>query len=224
MKAVIFDIDGTLVDSVDLHAKAWQEAFENFGKHLEFQAVRDQIGKGGDELLPTFLSDEEIEQFGDDLKTFRGDLFKSKYMDKVKPLPGVRDLMKCLKEHGKRIAVGSSAKKDEVSFYLKLAKIDDLVEIQTCADDVSRSKPHPDVFEAALEKLKLQAEDVIVVGDSPFDAEAAKKAHMQTIGFLSGGFDQEKLVDAGAVAIFAGPEDLLAHYQTSPIEAHSAAA
>ncbi|MBX9571949.1 MAG: HAD family phosphatase [Candidatus Obscuribacterales bacterium] len=215
MKAVIFDVDGTLVDSVDLHAEAWRQAFAKYGKNINFQAARDQIGKGGNELMPHFFGKKELEQFGSEMKEFRAKLFKDKFIDKVKPFPEVRELLLRIKKEGKKIAVGSSAHKDELEHYLKIADIKDLVDITTSADDIERAKPHPDVFQFILRKLDLLPGDTIVVGDSPYDAEAAGKAQIQTIGVRCGGFDENTLYEAGVIAIYDSPADILRQYQSA---------
>src|SRR3954470_10350407 len=126
IKAVIFDVDGTLVDSVDLHARAWQEAFAHFGKHLDFERVRSQIGKGGDQLMPVFLSEEELAEFGEELEKYRGELFKREYLSQVKGFPAVRELFQRVKAEGLQIALASSAKGDELKTYKKIADIEDL--------------------------------------------------------------------------------------------------
>ena len=222
-KAVIFDIDGTLVDSVDLHARAWQEAFERFGKHFAFEDVRYQIGKGGDQLLPVFLSEGEIEKFGEELTEYRGELFKREYLARVVAFPSVRELFERVLRDGKKIALASSAKKDELTEYKRIANIEDLVEEETSADDAEKSKPHPDIFEAALEQLgDVKPADAIVVGDTPYDAEAALKAGLHTIGVLSGGFPEEDLRAAGCVRIYKDAADLLANYDTSPLASETA--
>ena len=218
IKAVIFDVDGTLIDSVDLHARAWQEAFAHFGKHFDFERVRSQIGKGGDQLMPVFLSREELEEFGEELEEYRGELFKREYLPRVKGFPAVRELFQRVKDEGLQIALASSAKGDELKTYKKLARIEDLVEEETSSDDAEKSKPHPDIFEAALEKLEdVRPSDAVVVGDTPYDAEAAGKAGLQTIGLLSGGFPEEDLRAAGCARIYRDAADLLAAYDTSPL-------
>lgn len=218
VKAVIFDIDGTLIDSVDLHARAWQEAFAHFGKQFSFEKVRYQIGKGGDQLLPVFLSEREIEEFGDELTEYRGELFKRKYLPSVAAFPSVRELFERVLRDGKRIALASSAKKDELKEYKRIADIKDLVDEETSADDAEKSKPHPDIFEAALSQLGgVETSDAIVVGDTPYDAEAARKAGLRTIGVLSGGFPEEDLRAAGCVRIYKDAAELLANYETSPL-------
>ena len=218
-EAVIFDLDGTLLDSVDLHAKAWQEAFQHFGYDFSYEDIRSQIGKGGDQLLPFFLSPEDVEAKGKALQDFRGPLFKRKYLSQVKPFPGVRELFKRIKSNGQRLAVASSAKGDELKVFEQIAKIDDLVDVETSSADVERSKPHPDIFEVALERLgaRTRRDRVIVVGDTPHDAEAAGKAGLRTVGVLCGGFAEADLRKAGCVAIFEGPEDLLQRYDESPL-------
>jgi HAD superfamily hydrolase (TIGR01549 family) len=218
IKAVVFDVDGTIVDSVDLHAQAWQEAFKKFGKEVDLNAVRRQIGKGADQLLPVFFSKRELDEFGANLDEYRGALFKKKYMPRVEAFPKVRDLFERIRQDGKRIALASSAKEDELATYKKIARIEDLLEAETSSDDAERSKPHADIFEAALEKLAgITAKETIVVGDTPYDAEAAAKVQLMTVGLLGGGWQEKELRQAGCVAVYRDPADLLDHYAESPI-------
>lgn len=220
IKAVIFDVDGTLVDSVDLHARAWQEALAHFGKHFDFERVRYQIGKGGDQLMPVFLTQDELDEFGDELEEYRGELFKREYLSRVKAFPKVRELFERIKREGLQIALASSAKADELKTYKKIANIEDLVEEETSSDDAEKSKPYPDIFEAALSRLDdTRPSEAVVVGDTPYDAEAAGKAGLQTIGLLSGGFPEEDLRAAGCATIYRDPADLLANYDASPLAA-----
>ena len=217
-KAVIFDIDGTLINSVDLHAQSWQAAFRKFGKEFSFESVRRQIGKGSDQLLPVFLSPEELKSFGEAVDKYRSELFKKEYLPQVKGFPEVRELFLRLRHDGKKIALASSAKEDELETYKRIAQIDDLVQTETSSDDAEKSKPHPDIFEAALEKLPgITAEDIVVVGDTPYDAEAAGKAHLRTIGVLCGGWEENELRRAGCVEIYRDPADLLARYDDSAL-------
>ena len=217
--ALIFDIDGTLLDSVDLHARAWQEAFAHFGHPVGLAEARSQIGKGGDQLLPVFLNEEEIRRIGHDLQEYRAKLFKDRYLNEVKPFPGVRALFQKILENGQTIALASSARGDELKHYERIAGIEDLVHVETSSADAEKSKPHPDIFEAALERLgkAFPKERVLVIGDSPYDAEAAGKAGLRCVGVLCGGFPEEDLRKAGAIAIYAGPEDLLRTYEHGPL-------
>ncbi|HZS04194.1 MAG TPA: HAD family hydrolase [Blastocatellia bacterium] len=218
IRGVIFDIDGTLVDSVDLHARAWQEAFSHFGKEIPFEEVRSQIGKGGDQLMPVFFSEDELKRFGKELDKYRGGLFKREYLPQVRAFPRVRELFERILADGKRVMLASSAKGDELAAYKKIARINDLIEDEASADDVKQSKPHPDIFEAALGKLgNIRAGEAVAVGDTPYDAEAAGKAGVRTIGVLCGGFPEDDLRKAGCIAIFRDPADLLARYEHSPL-------
>lgn len=218
MRAVIFDIDGTLLDSVDLHARAWAEAFAHFGVTTDFADVRRQIGKGGDELMPVFLSEERVARDGETIEAYRSDLFKRRYLSEVRPFPGVRPLFEHIRAAGLTIALASSGKRSEVEHYTEILEIGDLVDVATSSDDADRSKPHPDIFEAALEKLDGAPRDaIIVIGDTPYDAEAAAKAGLRTVGLLCGGFPEADLRSAGCVAIYRDPEDLLNRFAQSPL-------
>ena len=224
LKAIIFDIDGTLVDSVDFHARAWQETFSKFGREVEFERVRHQIGKGGDQLMPVFFSASELERFGEELEKYRGELYKREYISQVRAFPQVRELFERIKAGGLRIALASSAKKDELKTYKEIARITDLVEEETSADDADKSIPHPDIFKAALDALgDVQAGEAIVIGDTPYDAEAAGKIKLRTIGVLCGGFPEAELRAAGCTDIYRDPADLLARYDASPLAQSSAA-
>ena len=218
LKAVIFDVDGTLVDSVDIHAQAWIDAFKEFGHDIEFGAVRGQIGKGGDQLMPAFLSKKELEDIGEELNERRGEILKERYLSKIKPFADVSALFERIKADDTRIVLASSAKADELETYKRIANIEKLVDAETSSDDAKESKPEPDIFEAAMSKLgDVEPDEVIVVGDTPYDAEAAAKAGLRTIGFLCGGFSEDSLREARCIAIYKGPTDLLAQYERSPL-------
>ena len=218
IEAVIFDIDGTLVDSVDLHAEAWRRAFKKFGKNVEFAAVRSQIGKGADQLLPVFLSSAELAEFGKELDEYRSKLYKKEFLPKVQAFPQVRELFQRILQDGKRIALASSAKGDELKTYKEIAQIHDLIDAETSSDSAEKSKPHPDIFDAALDELgDVPRNRVIVIGDTPYDAEAAHKAQLRTIGLLCGGWNEKDLRDSGCIAIYRDPADLLASYENSPL-------
>jgi HAD superfamily hydrolase (TIGR01509 family) len=215
-RAALFDVDGTLVDTNDLHTAAWREAFLHFGHDFAIATIREQVGKGGDNLIPTLIPDITEEQ-AEEMDAFRGELFKRDYLPRAVPFPGVRALFERLVGGGVRIVLASSSSKAEVDFHLGLIGCSDLVSAVTTRDDVESSKPCPDIFAAALGKVApLAADEAIVVGDTPWDVKAAARAGLGTIGFLSGGFSEEVLREAGAAFIYEGPQDLLARYASSP--------
>jgi HAD superfamily hydrolase (TIGR01509 family) len=210
--AFLFDIDGTLIDSVDLHARAWQETLAHFGFTVPYEEVRAQIGKGGDQLMPVFVPADQLARLGDRIERHRGELFKAEYLPQVKPFPGVRDLFMHIKADGYAVGLASSANADEVGRYKELADIADLVDAETSKSDVDCSKPCPDVFEVAVDRLAIEPERALVIGDTPYDAMAARRAGVRSIGVLCGGFPERDLRDAGCLAIYRDPADLLARY------------
>ena len=218
IEAVIFDLDGTLVDSNELHVASWERAFRHFGKRFSLDQLRQHIGKGSDQYLPEFLNEEEMKRFGKELDEYRSELFTKEYLPRVKPFPKVRELFERIKSDGKRIALATSSKTSESKIYKKLLHIEDLIDAETNADDAEKSKPCPDIFEAALHKLDDPSpNEAIVVGDTRYDVEAALKVGLKTIGVLCGGSSEQTLRSAGAIAFYRDPADLLEHYDTSPI-------
>ncbi|MEA3003398.1 MAG: hypothetical protein QOH81_2186 [Sphingomonadales bacterium] len=219
-RALLFDVDGTLVDTNDLHAFAWHEAFRAFGHELPVAEIRGQVGKGGDNLIPTLLP-ELREEEKERIEKHRATLFERDYLPRAMPFPGVRDLFERLVGDGIRIVLASSSHRNEVEFYLGLIGCEDLVEEMISKEDVARSKPCPDIFEAALARLApIAADRVMVVGDSPWDVKAAAKAGLRAIGFRCGGYPDAALIEAGACALYDGPRDLLAYYDDSPLARH----
>lgn len=209
-QAAIFDLDGTLLDSVDLHAVAWHEAMVKFGHRVSFEQTRSQIGKGGDKLIPAFLSPDEQDDHGRELEDWRSRRFRSHYLPLIRPFSAVPNLLQQCRDAGLRIAIASSAKRDELDKYLEIAGVSRLVDDTISSEDVDESKPAPDVFEAVLKRLKIEGKDAVAIGDTPYDAEAAGKANICTIGVLCGGFTENLLRTAGCVQIYPGPAAL--HY------------
>lgn len=217
LKAVLFDVDGTLVDTVDLHAEAWVQTFRHFGIATTFDEIRRQIGKGGDQLLPGLVPPDMLEQRQEEMEAFRADLFKREFMPRVKPFPGVPELFRRIRGAGIRIALASSGKDEEVASHKKLLGIEDLVDAATTSDDAERSKPFPDIFAAAARKLGLSdPAEALVVGDTPYDAEAARAGGFSAIGVLCGGFAEDALRAAGCAAVYEGPQHLLDRFEESP--------
>jgi HAD superfamily hydrolase (TIGR01509 family) len=222
-RAVLFDVDGTLIDSVDLHARAWVDTFKHFGLQAAFTDVRADIGKGGDQLMPGYVPPDMLEERGEEIERHRGELFKRVYLPQVRAFPGVRPLFERIRGEGVRIALASSASGAELESYLEITGVGDLLDASTSGDDAERSKPFPDIFQAALGRLEgVQPGEALVIGDTPYDAEAARAAGMRAVGVLSGGFSAESLRSAGCIAIYDGPEDLLRRYDSSPLASDAA--
>jgi HAD superfamily hydrolase (TIGR01549 family) len=204
LQALLFDVDGTLVDSNDHHARCWIEAFDHFGKKLEYDFIRHQIGKGGDLLVPDVLSAKEIRSYGEKLKKYRSKLYKEKYLDNVKPFPFVDDLFAGLAGRGIKLVLASSSNPDEVEYYTQLLNAGKYIEGSTSKGDAKLSKPSPEIFEAALETAGADAEFTFVVGDTPYDILAAHRAKLPVIAVLSGGFERELLAKAEFILNDAG--------------------
>jgi membrane protein len=214
--AVLFDLDGTLVDSNELHVQSWLEVFRAAGLAADEAAVRQHIGMGGDNLVPAIfphLAPSERERLPQD----HGELFKRVYIDRVDAFPRARDLLIAVREGGCSIVLASSASQEEVSHYCTLLDAEALVDAITSKDDVAHSKPNPDIFQAALERAGVTGDRAIVVGDTPYDAIAAARCGIATIGLLSGGFAGQQLRDAGAGEIYRDAADLLARYDSSAL-------
>lgn len=219
VKAIFFDIDGTLVDSNDAHVLAWQEAFAEIGAHFDRQTLHDQIGKGTDMLVPTLLPD--LDGAGQKrLGERHGALFKAKYFAGVKAFPRARDLLARAHGSGQRVVLASSATKAELDHYIDLLSVADFVAATTSSDEVQKTKPAPDIFATALAKLPgIAADEVVVVGDTPYDVDAARRCGIATVAVRSGKFSDKMLHDAGAVAIYDDVAALLADYDNSPLAA-----
>jgi HAD superfamily hydrolase (TIGR01509 family) len=214
VEVVVFDVDGTLVDSVDLHARAWREALAHFGVEVPYADVRAQIGKGADQLLPALVPEDRLEEVSGPLAAFRGRLYREAYLPQVVAFPAVRRLLARLRGDGKRIALASSAEEGELGHYIRVAAIEGLYEAATSAGDAERTKPYPDVFQAALAKLGNPApERCRVVGDTPHDATAAIRAGILPVGVLCGGFPAQHLWRAGCTVLHRDPAALLAAYE-----------
>ena len=217
VEAVIFDIDGTLIDSVDLHAEAWVETFKQFGRSVEFKSVRAKIGEGADRLIPELLGDETPKAVREEIANFRAKLFTEKYLKNVKPFPCVRELFEKLRAQGQLTVLGSSCRASEIEHYKAIANISDVVDAQATSDDADCSKPSPQIFNAAMTAAGKNKEQVIVVGDTIFDIQAAAKAGVRAIGVLCGGASHHELLKAGAIAVYDNPAHLLERYDDSPL-------
>lgn len=215
IEGVLFDIDGTLVESNDAHARAWVDAFSQFGWQMSFYQIKWMIGMGGDKLLAHLvpaMSDEG--GIGKVIASRRKKIFLDQYAPLLKPTPGSRALVQCLKDKGFKLVIATSAKSQELQTLLKKAEVDGLFDEATTASDVNQSKPDPDVVQSALKQIGLPPEKVLMVGDTPYDVQAAERAGVGVVAVRSGGWDDESL--EGAVAIYDNPGDILAHLDDSP--------
>ena len=212
---MIFDIDGTLVDSNDAHAESWVDTFAEAGYDVPFAVVRPLIGMGADKLLPKAIGISNESDVGKKLTKRRSEIFQEKYLPKLRPLQGSRNLLLRVRSDGLKPIVATSAKDKELKGLLKAAQVDDLIEEKATASDAKRSKPDPDIVRAAIEESDIPADRLVMVGDTPYDIEAAGRANVRTIAFRSGGWTDADLKDAAE--IYDGPADLLAHYDSSLI-------
>ena len=212
-KAVFLDIDGTLIDSNDAHAQSWKEVLDAAGISVDFKEIRSRIGKGGDKLLPEVTGIEPHSDRYKEISAARSKIFKEKYLPHLKPFPKVRELLQKLRDQGLKLVAVTSAKKDKLDPLLEKAGVKDLIRVKVTSDDVKNSKPDPDLVECALEVLKLSPSEVIMLGDTPYDIEAAEKAGVKTIAFRAGGWKDTDLKNA--IAIYQDPEVLLENLDSS---------
>ena len=213
-ETVLLDIDGTIADSNDAHAHAWMDALAQHGHPVEFHRIRPLIGMGGDKLLPRVAGVESESPEGRRISETRATIFASQYLPSVKPTPGARRFVEWLNKVGVTITIATSAKAQEVTGLLSAAGVDDLIAHAATSDDADASKPDPDIVVAALKKSGSERDKAIMIGDTPYDIEAATRAGVQTIAFRTGGWPDGAL--RGAVAIFNDPDDLVSHLADSP--------
>lgn len=218
IQGVLLDIDGTLVLSNDAHAQAYVGAFAELGYQIKFEDVRPLIGMGGDQVIPRMVPQLSGKQgIGKQVADRRKQLIIEKFSSNLAPAPGSRELVQQLKQDGFKLVVATSATSQELSSLLKAAGVEDLLagEPTTTSSDADASKPEPDLVQAALNKGQLQPLQAIMLGDTPYDIQAASQAGVGVIAFRCGGFDDAQL--ANAIAIYNDPADLLQQYQQSPL-------
>lgn len=220
IKAVLFDIDGTLLNSNDAHAHAWIDALRGHGRDLPFDLVRAKIGKGGDKLLMEVAGIDDESPDGKLIIERRVALLKAQYLPDLGPFPGARALVERLRSQF-LCCVVTSAGGNELKDLLRAASVADLFEHVVTSDDADRSKPDPDLVQAALDKLGVGPREAIMIGDTPYDIASAKRTGVGTIAFRTGGWSDADL--EGAVAIYDGPADLLANIDRSPLAAERVA-
>jgi HAD superfamily hydrolase (TIGR01509 family) len=213
LRAVILDIDGTLLDSNDAHAEAWKEVGQEFGKSIPFHAARALIGMGGDKVLPRLTGLKEDDPRGKEILDRRGEIFRERYLPKLQPLPGARDLLTRLKRDGLHLVVATSADEEEVSLLLERAGVRDLIEDTASSGDVDESKPAPDIVEAALERAACLPNQAVMIGDTPYDVLAAQRAGVAIVTVRSGGWGDRDLV--GSIEIYDHALHALKNFESS---------
>ncbi len=217
IQGVIFDVDGTLVDSNDAHAHAWVEAMAEHGHTVPFEQVRPLIGMGGDKVLPETLNIQKESEEGKKISESRKRIFKTRYLPTLKAFPQTLELLQHIHRQGLKLIIATSAEPDELKsmFGVIGPHASELFENEATSKDASQSKPDPNIMQAALQSAKLSPNEVVMIGDTAYDIEAAQKADVKTIAFRSGGWSDADL--KGAIAIYDGPADLLQHYDESAI-------
>ena len=216
-QAILFDIDGTLVDSNEAHVDAWCEAFAQNGYSFDRQAIHDQIGKGGDNLVPSLIPDAP-EEVQDRIDRAHGEIFKRQYLPRVRPFAGAREILRHAADAGQKVVLASSASREELDHWVDLLEAEDLLTATTSKDDVEHSKPCPDIFAKALERSGCtDPAAAVVIGDTPYDLYAARQLGVDAIAVRSGGFAEESLTGCGPVAVYDDVAALLAGYRDSPL-------
>lgn len=215
VKAVLLDVDGTLVDSNDAHARAWIDAFAEAGHEVSFGRVRRLIGVGGDKVIADVTGLPEDAPEAQRISERRKKIFAERYLPHLHAFEGAGRLLELMRRRGLRLIVATSAKRDELRALLRLTGAADAIQGATSSDDVERSKPDPDIVGAALAQSGASAESAVMIGDTPYDLAAAQAAGVRFIGFRSGGWPDAVFEDA--LAVFDGPADLLARYNHSPL-------
>jgi phosphoglycolate phosphatase-like HAD superfamily hydrolase len=216
LRTVLLDVDGTLIDSNDGHARAWVDSLRAHGYVVPFERVRPLIGMGGDKVLPQLTGLDPESSEADRMGATRSELFLTRELPTLQPTRGARALLERLLAEGLEPVVATSAKEEEVRALLERAGVSDLIELASSADDAERSKPDPDIVQAALRLSRSQAAHSVMIGDTPYDVEASARARVPAIALRCGGWWDDHAL-AGATAIYDDPADLLAHYEESPL-------
>ncbi len=216
MAVAILDIDGTLIDTNYQHAIAWYRAFRRHGLVLPVWRIHRHIGMGGDQLVPALAGEDYESEHGDDVREDENALY-GELIDEVQPMQGARELIEELVRSEHTVLLASSAKQEEVDRYLDLLDARELVDGWTSSADVESTKPEPDLVHAALEQAGTEASAAVMVGDTPYDVEAAKRAEVPTLAVLTGGFSEQELRDAGASEVYESVHELRERLEQSAL-------
>ena len=213
LRGVIFDIDGTLIASNEAHAQSWVETLSEAGYDVPFDVIWPMIGMGGDKLLPAAAGIASDSTLGMQLSKRRWEIFESKFLPSLRPTDGARALVERIKSDGLKTIVATSAKGDQLDALLDVAGVRELMDATTSSSDAAESKPDPDIVQAAVRKSGFKPDELIMLGDTPYDVEAAIGAHVNMVGLLCGGWTKEEL--SGATAVYENPADVLRWYDQS---------
>lgn len=215
LRTILFDVDGTLVDSNDAHARAWLDALWEEKIPAHYFEVREKIGMGADQLLPALVGFEADSPIGKRLAARRGEIFRARYLPQLRAFPGAADLLRYLRDTDHRVIAATSASKEDLGALLGQCGLESLLTEYVTGDDVDESKPEPDIVCAALTKARVSADEAVMVGDTPYDIRSAAAADVGTIAFTCGGWPARHLT--GAIGIYAGPAHLLEEISLSPL-------
>lgn len=213
IRAVLLDVDGTLIDSNDAHARAWVDVGDEFGHDIEFGRVRWLVGMGGDRVLPELTGIEEETDEGTRILDRRGEIFRERYLPRLSAFPGTHELLGRLRDDGLELVIATSASAKDLKALLKQARLEDLIDDSTNSDEAESSKPAPDIVQAALDKAGVPAPEAVMLGDTPYDVKAAGRAGVRIIGLRCGGWSDREL--KGAAEVYQDPADLLGNYESS---------
>ena len=209
----LLDVDGTIIDSNDAHARAWVAAFAEAGHRVDFDVVRPMIGMGGDKLMPAAIGIEHDSEVGKRITERRWEIFRERELPSLRPFPSARELLERMRDDGYTLVVATSARDEEMEALVRAAGVADLLDAATTSSDASRSKPDPDIVRAALDRATAEPRDAIMLGDTPYDVEAAVRAGVPIVALCSGGWRPHEL--RGAAAIYADTRELLREYDRS---------
>ena len=217
-RGCLLDVDGTLIDSNDAHARSWVEVLREYDYDVTYAQVRALIGMGGDKLVRAVSGLDAEHGRGKELAARRNDVFLRQYLPSLGPTPGARDLVTRLREDGLRLVIATSAGEDELNALLEQAGLSELIDRRATSDDAEASKPDPDIVHAALERGQLDANEAIMLGDTPYDIEAAERAGVGAISLRCGGWWADDAL-LGSIAIYDDPAELVRKYSRSPLSA-----
>lgn len=213
---VIFDIEGTLINCVPQSLICWREAFASCGYEFTCEELQRHSGRDPDEMIRLLLPEAVADRLAERLKKAQGRCYREKYLLAVKPFGGVTALFAHIKREGGITGLATTCSKEEMRHYCRVAQISELVDHTACGEEVARKKPHPDLIDLVLSRAKIARADAVMVGDTPYDVQAGRRASVSVVGLTSGGFTRTELEAAGCAAVYADPSGLLKALELFP--------